>query len=253
MDARRAERYAERIGLTHLPEATAAGLAALQEAHLRAVPFENLDIHAGRRIVLDEDHLFDKIVARGRGGFCYELNGLLFELLAALGYSVRRISARVYGAEGNLSPPYDHLALVVDCEGQWLVDVGFGDAFVAPLSLTTAEPARQRDREYRTTLDHGHLDYASKTPDGAWAPQYRFTLEARRWAEFEPRCAFHQTSPDSHFTQKRVVTRLTEAGRLTLRDERLIITEGARVTEVPIGSEAEWRKHLEARFGIDTP
>ena len=156
---------------------------------------------------------------RGRGGFCYELNGLLLELLAALGYSVRRISARVYGAEGNLRPPYDHLALVVDCEGQWLVDVGFGDAFVAPLSLTTAEPARQRDREYRTTLDHGHLDYASKTPDGAWAPQYRFTLEARRWAEFEPRCAFHQTSPDSHFTQKRVVTRLTEAGRAVIAGE----------------------------------
>lgn len=248
MDRARAERYAERIGIAVPEMPTAKALAELQEAHLLAVPFENLDIHAGRRIELTEDALFDKIVTRRRGGFCYELNGLFLEFLRALRFSAHRVSARVYGSEG-LSPEYDHMALLVDCEGRWLVDVGFGDAFVRPLAIDASDFVRQRTTDHRISFTHEGLVYASRE-ETEWVDQYRFTLEPRAWSEFEERCVFHQTSPDSHFTQKRVVTRLTTSGRVTLRDDRLIVTTADGVEERPIEDAVAWTSQLDAHFAI---
>src|SRR5579863_4375985 len=98
------------------------GLRVLQLAHLRAVPFENLSIHMGEPILLSLETLFQKIVARRRGGFCHELNGAFAGLLDALGYPVQILSARVFGSAG-LGPPFDHMALRVDLEHPWLVDV----------------------------------------------------------------------------------------------------------------------------------
>ena len=107
--------YLSRIGYRGTLEPSAATLHALQQAHLLAVPFENLDIHLGRPIVLDQTALFDKIVARRRGGFCYELNGLFAVLLRELGFEVTLLSAGVARASGGFGPEYDHLTLLVDC------------------------------------------------------------------------------------------------------------------------------------------
>src|SRR2546427_8621834 len=101
-------------------------LRALQVAHLLAVPFENLSIHAGQPIILEDDALFTKIVENGRGGFCYEANGLFAALLRALGFNVAMLSAEVANAEGEFGPNFDHMALMVMLEQRWLVDVGFG-------------------------------------------------------------------------------------------------------------------------------
>src|SRR5215204_6406364 len=102
-------------------------LSALHEAHLHAVPFENLSIHSNERVQLDIAWLFDKLVTRRRGGFCYELNGLFAELLRALGHRVDLLAARVLGPDGALGIPFDHMCLRVD--DVWLADVGFGDSF----------------------------------------------------------------------------------------------------------------------------
>ncbi len=96
------------------------------------VPFENLSIHLGEPIDLDGDALFDKVVTRRRGGFCYELNGAFAQLLSALGFPVTLRAARVF-ADGVPNPPCDHLVLQVDAPGPWLVDVGFGDHSLRPL------------------------------------------------------------------------------------------------------------------------
>jgi N-hydroxyarylamine O-acetyltransferase len=87
-------------------------LGGLQYAHLLSVPFENLDIHRGREILLDENRIFDKIVSERRGSFCYELNGSFTALLQELGFTVDLLSSRVYG-NGGYSPEYGHLALGV--------------------------------------------------------------------------------------------------------------------------------------------
>jgi N-hydroxyarylamine O-acetyltransferase len=229
-------RYLARLGVT------ARGLADLHLAHLIAVPFENLSIHAGERIHLDVDWLFDKIVTRRRGGFCYELNGLFAELLRALGHRVDLLAARVVRADGTLGIPFDHLCLRVD--EVWLADVGFGDSFITPLRLDTPEVQHDGRRSFRITQDGG-----ARFVEDAGRRVYAFELAPRALADFAPGCEHHQTSPDSHFTRGRVVSRLLPAGRVTLRDDRLIATDLAGgKTEAPVGG--DWRRLLADHFGI---
>ena len=108
--------YLERIGYRGPLAPTADTLRRLHVAHLLTVPFENLSIHAGERIVLDDVSLFDKLVTRRRGGFCYELNGLFAALLRELGFQVEMLSARVANREGVFGPEFDHMALLVKLE-----------------------------------------------------------------------------------------------------------------------------------------
>src|SRR5689334_17036776 len=103
--------YLQRIAYRGSLQPTAATLRALHQAHMLAVPFENLDIHLGRPLLLDRPALFEKIVARRRGGFCYELNGLFAALLQALGFDVTMLSARVARTQGGFGPEFDHLTL----------------------------------------------------------------------------------------------------------------------------------------------
>jgi N-hydroxyarylamine O-acetyltransferase len=110
-------------------------LRALHRAHLLTVPFENLDIAAGRKIVLDEEAILRKVIEQRRGGFCYELNGAFAALLQALEFRVTLLSARVSGDQGKESPEFDHLTLRVDLDEPWLVDVGFGESFLEPLRM----------------------------------------------------------------------------------------------------------------------
>src|SRR5271169_327828 len=125
--------YLQRIEYDGPRRPSAACLRALHRQHLFTVPFENLDIPLGNPIVLDLAHLFDKIVVRRRGGFCYELNGLFGELLTAMGFKVQMLAARVHRDDGPFGPEFDHMLLKVELEEPWLADVGFGESFVNPI------------------------------------------------------------------------------------------------------------------------
>ena len=127
--------YLKRINYTGPLEPSPETLRALQVAHLRTVPFENLSIHAGEPIVLEENALFTKIVERRRGGFCYEANGLFAALLRALGFEVAMLAAGVAKSQGGFGPQFDHMTLMVTLDERWLADVGFGDSFLEPLLL----------------------------------------------------------------------------------------------------------------------
>jgi N-hydroxyarylamine O-acetyltransferase len=230
---------------------TAETLRALQVAHLRAVPFENLSIHAGQPIVLDVDALFEKVVTRRRGGFCYELNGLFAALLRTLGFEVTQLSAGVGRRDGTFGLDFDHMALLVHLEERWLVDVGFGDSFLEPLRLDEREEQVQGDRAYRIEEDGAHLILLQRQgADGAWEPQYRFTLQSRELPDYAEMCHYHQTSPQSHFTQKRVCSLATPDGRVTLSDLRLITTRGGVREERMLPGEAEHAAALRELFGV---
>jgi len=97
----------------------------LHLAHLLSAPFENLSIHWHEPIVLTDEALFQKIVLRQRGGFCYELNGLFASLLRTLGFQVEMLSAGVMNKRGEFGPEFDHMTLMVTLAERWLVDVGF--------------------------------------------------------------------------------------------------------------------------------
>ena len=193
------------------------------------IPFENLSIHSGEPIILDDAALFEKVVVRRRGGFCYELNGLFAALLRQLGFDVTMLSASVANAEGIFGPDFDHMSLLVtlnDSEQgeRWLADVGFGDSFLEPLRLDFGEEQVQGDRVYKIIEDESHLIMMQRQGSDEWKAQYRFTLQPYNYADYAEMCRFNQTSPESHFTKARVCTRATPEGRITLSEMRLITT-----------------------------
>src|SRR5712691_9235553 len=145
--------YLERINYHGSLAPDAETLRELQVAHLLAVPFENLSIHARQPIILEDDALFTKIVENRRGGFCYEANGLFAALLRALCFDVAMLSAEVANAEGEFGPNFDHMSLLVTLEQRWLVDVGFGDSFLEPLLLDERGEQVQGNRAYRIIAD----------------------------------------------------------------------------------------------------
>lgn len=242
--------YLERINYPGPSAPTAETLRALQQAHLLTVPFENLSIHHSEPIVLEENALFDKVVTRRRGGFCYELNGLFAALLRNLGFEVDMLSARVANADGEFGPDFDHMTLMVRLDQPWLVDVGFGDSFRAPLLLDYTEPQPQEDRSYKIVPENDRLILWQCENDEHWKAQYSFKLQPFTLRDYAEMCHYHQTSPQSHFTQKRVCTRATPEGRITLSELRLITTANGKRDEQILTDEQEQANILRQQFGI---
>jgi len=220
--------YLARIGYSGPTAPGAETLRALHRAHMLTVPFENLDIALGHKIVVDQDVCIRKVVELRRGGFCYELNGAFAALLAALGFRVTLLSARVARENGGEGPEFDHLTLRVDLEKPWLADVGFGDSFLEPLALEAGKEQVDPAGKFRlvqlpaTLEDRWQLERVQ--PDGSWRPQYSFTLQARQIGDFAGMCHYHQTSPQSSFTQKSVCSLATPDGRITLSGMKLMVT-----------------------------
>lgn len=246
------EAYLRRINYNRSPSLTSETLAELQIAHLLSVPFENLSIHSKQPIILNDDSLFNKIVRQRRGGFCYELNGLFTALLRGLGFNVAMLSAQVAKEKGGFGSDFDHMTLMVKMEQRWLADVGFGDSFREPLLLDSREVQIQGKRAYRIVEDDTHLLLMERKYRKGWHPQYRFLLEPYNYADFVEMCDYHQTSSLSHFTQKRICSRATPDGRVTLEDNCLIITANDhKREEQAVTSREEYMSLLYEYFGID--
>ncbi|MFF8030864.1 arylamine N-acetyltransferase [Streptomyces sp. NPDC016626] len=256
--------YLRRLDVGRPARPTAEALCELHVRHLRTVPFENLSIHLGEEIVLDEKRLVDKVVRARRGGFCYELNGAFGALLAALGYDVTLLAARVYGAGGRPGIPYDHLALRVRTVdgGDRLADVGFGSHFHLPLVF--GERGEQKDpggvfrvaeagadaagaRGGHDTVEAADLDV---TRDGR--PVYRLEVRPRTLTDFTAGAWWHSTSPASHFTRSPVCSRITgDGGRITLSGRRFTVTApDGTGREDELGGDEEVLAVYRERFGI---
>ncbi len=246
--------YLERINYQGPPAPTAETLRALQVAHMLTVPFENLSIHAGQPIVLEDAALFTKIVTNRRGGFCYEANGLFAALLRALGFDVTMLSAGVANASGEFGPDFDHMTLMVQLDQRWLVDVGFGDSFLEPLLLDERDEQRQGSRAYQIISEGDDLVLTRRDGDGDWKAQYRFTLTPHTFADYAGMCRYHQTSPDSHFTRGRICSLATAEGRITLSDMRLITTSDSAERHIReeriLSSEEEFVRILFDHFNL---
>lgn len=242
--------YLRRIGYNGPVAPTAETLRKVHLAHMLTVPLENLDILAGRAIVLDVVRFYEKIVEHGRGGFCYELNGLFGALLRQLGFTVVLLSARV--CDGAIIAEFDHLALRVNVPGEaasWLADVGYGDGFLQPLQLIENIEHAEADFTYRLSRD-AHRWFIARRVHGEWNLMYDFTLQPHELSEFAGMCHYHQTSPDSPFTRRRICSRATPTGRVTLADMRLIVTNNGDREERLLRSEEEYRSALREYFNL---
>ncbi len=242
--------YLARINYHGSTTPTIETLRELHRAHLLGVPFENLDIHWRRRIVLDEDGLFDKIVNRRRGGFCFELNGLFAALLRELGFQVTLLSARTFEPDGQTSPEFDHLVLLVQLQERWLADVGWGNFSIEPLRFDPEDEQTLGARAFRIAhLEANHL-YWMREPGADWEKEYIFALQPRTLQDFVPRCDYLQSSPDSVFVRRRMCARMTDRGRIILKDLRFAIVEDGKRIERELADERECLFVLRDQFGI---
>lgn len=244
--------YLARIGYRGRLRPDLETLDALMRAHLHAVPFENLDVQLGRPIDIGPDSIFDKLVTRRRGGWCYEQNGLFGWALREIGFDVTRLSGGVMREQRGDAALGNHLCLMVRLDRSYLVDVGFGGSLSAPIVFEEAEHAHAPFRLRLFETGDGYWRF-EETGDGA---PFSFDVAARPADEalLHRTCAFLQTDPASPFVQNLVVQQRSPDGRhATLRGRVLKeLSEGGadkRLIETP----EELVGVLRSRFGLDLP
>ncbi len=180
------EHYLDRIGLSDVPPG-AAGLAALQAAHMRAIPFENIDPLLGQVPSLAIEDIVAKLVHGGRGGYCFEQNALFGAALTAFGYAPLAVLARVHDPSGQ-SGARSHHAFVVAADGtNWLCDTGFGGAgALDPLDLSLGTPQAAANGTYRVRVDRGSgVTTLDREAGGVWTPLYAFDAAPVKPVDFE--------------------------------------------------------------------
>ncbi|MEZ6196911.1 MAG: arylamine N-acetyltransferase [Planctomycetota bacterium] len=249
--------YLQRLELAGAPTTDRAGLARLQDRHLLQVPFENLDVRAGRPIPLDEDAAFAKIVTRRRGGFCFELNLAFSGLLRELGFEVSCLSAEVWNADAGAwapgVPPGGHLALRVELEGRsWLVDVGFGPWPRQPIALDDPDERKIFGETFRLVDQDGMkvLQLYQREAMG-FVPLYRFSPEPRDLEHFEEACRWQQSAPESKFVRNDFASLCIPDGAMWITPKALRIRRQGRVEEHAFTDGDEYRRTLLRYLKID--
>lgn len=257
------ERYLSRIGIdpTQVQNPEPKTLERLQQAHITTIPFETLSItgdpfrdHDGEGVFLAVPDLYEKIVGRRRGGFCYELNGLFGWLLTELGFDVDRLSARIE-SNGELGPPADHLTLTVSLDQRYVVDVGLGiPKLRRPLALDGTAYVDAAGIEWRITeSDRPDADYTiqyKESNSAKWATRCIFRDAPREMSYFEATCEYFQFAPESGFRGDPVVLLATERGHKKLSPTTITHIVDGDPQERSI-SEEEWYELLEREFGVN--
>ncbi|KAB8167755.1 arylamine N-acetyltransferase [Streptomyces sp. 3MP-14] len=256
--------YLARIGWRGAARADVATLRGVHAAHLRAIPFENLDALGGTAPSLEPAALVRKLLHERRGGYCYEQNTLLAMALERLGFAVTLLVGRVVvGADSLTRRPRTHAVLLVRVPGDprpYLADVGYGDV----AGLLEAVPLRA-DVEFRVgprrhrlvTVEHeGPLELwvLRAWSGGGWVDQYAFTVEPFVPADLEVMNWHVATNPRSPFSWRLTVRRTTGTGHLALDERRLTETrDDGRVFTRELAGEEDVRAVLEREFAIAAP
>jgi len=246
--------YLKRTGYTGPVTPELAVLAGMLRAHVTHVPFENLDVQLGRRLTIDPEAAFEKIVAKRRGGWCYEQNGLLGWALAEAGFDVTRIAAAVMRNDRGEISTANHLCLLVrteDSDRRWLADVGFGGSMIRPIPLAVGHHRQAPFRiGLRKTAD-GYWQFYEDLGDGEF--RFDFLAEPGDEAALAARCRFLQTDPSSGFVQNLVAQiRLPDAHK-TLRGKVFSQASARGVATHFVETPDELLSILRDIFTLDVP
>ena len=225
--------YLSRINYNGQTRPDLSTLTALMSAQLQSVPFENTEVQAGRIPSLVADDIVSKIVTQGRGGYCYEVNGLFAMALTAIGFEWYFAGARPMFYPSRR--PKTHMVVIVTIEGkEYLCDTGFGGYGIRePLEVVDGNITVQNGDTFRFELLNGEYVLYSLV-NGEWAPQYGFALVPQEWIEFSLANYFNATHPDTIFTQKKLAVMQTPNGRKILVDDTLKVIENGVIKEESI-------------------
>ena len=243
--------YLDRIRFNGEPRTDLATLRAVHRGHLANIPYENLDVAMGRRVCIEIAPIFDKIVTRRRGGWCYEMNGLLAWALEEIGFAVTRMAAGVMRIANGDAAIGNHLVLRIDLDRPYLADVGFGDGMLEPVPIV--------EHIFR----HDFLDYRLEDlGDGWWrfhnhplggTPSFDFELKPAERALLANKCEWLQTAPESPFVQNAVAQRHMPNRLAMIRGRTLKVLTPAGLSTQKINSAAEYLDTLRDTFDLDVP
>jgi N-hydroxyarylamine O-acetyltransferase len=248
------DQYCERIGFDAALHCDVPTLQRLHHLHPVAIPFENLDSWLGRPVALDAPAVFAKLVARRRGGYCFEQNLLFKEVLEAIGFSVTGLAARVvWNLPAGAMPPRTHMLLLLTLDGRrFIADVGFGGlTLTAALELDSDDVQRTPHEDFRITRDDGdYILQANVT--GVWQSLYRFGLEAQMPADYAMFNWHVSNHPQSRFVLRLIAGRPAAGMRHALFDDRYTRHYlGKQSEHAPLADPAALRQTLEQELGID--
>ena len=244
------QQYLDRIKFSGEIELTIEGITKLMRSQLFSVPFENIDVQAGKVISLNGDDIVNQIVNLNRGGYCYQINGLFSLVLQEIGIPHYYVAARPLVNPGQNAKT--HLGIIATIENEeYLIDLGFGgNSIRQPLKLSEIEMEIQHDSETFTLVKTEDDDYFLQILIGTeWSNLYSFNLVSQRWIDFKPANYYNYSHPDSVFTQKLIVVLQNPLGKKILSKNSLkSVTNG--ITELLSFEDEQLENILVSEFNL---
>ena len=243
--------YLARIGYHGEVKPDLQTLKAMHRAHVLSIPYENLDIHLGAATTTSPQEAYAKIVERGRGGWCFEMNGLLGLMLSEIGFRVTRLAGGVGRADRGDAMVGNHLVLRVDLDEPWIADAGFGDGLIEPVPLR------------KHSFDVGPFACSLEDLGGGWwryhndprgsAPNFDFHEAGEDEELLSTRCNFLQSDPNSNFVLNTVVQKWRSDSHISLRGKVLTETSASGQRKHQCETPEEYMSILNSNFDLDIP
>lgn len=242
--------YLDRIGFSGAPRPDLDTLTRLHRGHVTHIPYENLDVQFGRPVSRAPSAIFEKLVTRRRGGWCYEMNGLLAWALEEIGFKVTRMAGGVRRAQMGDWALGNHLVLWVHLDRPYIADTGFGDGLMEPVPIAAGPIAQGPFTFSLEDLGQGWWRFHGDPPGAGMS--FDFEMKPADEALFDDRCTWLQTAPESPFTQNAVVQRYLPDGHALLRG-KILRTAGAQSVTRELESADDFVETLNRVFALDLP
>ena len=247
------ENYFRRIAYNGKTQKDISTVSEIMRCQLFSVPFENLDVQAGKIVSLVPEEIVEKILVRNRGGYCYEVNGLFAMALAELGVPYIFVAARpmIY----PVRRPKTHMAIVAEVDGEkWLIDLGFGSNSIRkPMRLDVTDVEVQQDADRFMLSKTDESKYRLKAfVEGEWVNQYEFDLYPQEWIDFVPANHLNSTHPDTIFVKKLIVVLQNPTGKVVLMGDTLKTVSNGITTKEFVSPENR-SAILSTHFGLVAP
>lgn len=243
--------YFARIGFKRVPGVDLETLTELHRCHAEQIAWESIDCYIGRPTGCDPRDAFDKIVREGRGGWCFEMNGLLGWMLESIGFRVTRLAAGVMREQLGDDVLGNHLALLVHLDRDYVADVGIGSALIEPIPLAEGV-YRQRYAEFRLERLDGHW-WRFHNQAGAMPPSFDFAADLTDEALLEKGCCWLQSNPDSPFRRDVVIQRHGPHGLDSLINASRMRLADGNLQERSLGAADDYAAELRDGFGLSVP